>query len=300
LYFPYSDWVVERWSNSFLPALDAFRILGIPVDLLPYAPTVAESILPYYPIHMNQNVLARLLKERTVLVLPDVSGFQQTDSDLIKAFVEQGGTLFAFGPDIPMGRSYERRELFGGEHLENKLHSSIVVQEVVASRVSAGTRIALQSVQSASWVSGTAKVIAKFEDGSAAILVNSYGKGKTVTVLPDAWSAAQKFPDLVRDAIDYALANIGSERVADLLGTDARMDVATEKLRDGFALAVVNHSAAEKEVIVRPLKPYLDSRATWIDLATETKISAADGHSLTVRVPAGGFRAIEFKRTGSQ
>src|SRR5436853_7205352 len=50
-YFPYSDWVVERWSHSFLPALDAFRVLGIPVDVLPYAPPLPESILPYYPVH---------------------------------------------------------------------------------------------------------------------------------------------------------------------------------------------------------------------------------------------------------
>ncbi|MDQ3688090.1 MAG: DUF4434 domain-containing protein, partial [Acidobacteriota bacterium] len=87
-YFPYSDWIIERWPNYFLPALDAFRALGIPVDLLPYAPPLEESYYPYYPIHMNEDVLKRLLKERTTLVLPNVSGFQQTDSDLVKAFVE--------------------------------------------------------------------------------------------------------------------------------------------------------------------------------------------------------------------
>jgi hypothetical protein len=296
LYFPYSDWVVERWSNSFLPALDAFRILGIPVDVLPYAPPLPESLLPYYPIHMNQSVLDRLLRERTVLVLPDVSGFQQTDSDLIKSFVEQGGTLIAFGPQIPMGRSYERDELFGGEPLENKRHSSLVIEKAVGTRVSIGTQIILRSVQCPSWVAGRAKVIAKFEDGSAAILVNSDGKGKAITILPDASSAAQEFPDLVRDAIDYALATPRVERAADLLGTDARMDVAMEKLSEGFAVAIVNHNSVEKNVTVRPLKPYLDWRATWIDSITETRVSGSDDQSLKLHIPAGGFRAIEFKR----
>ena len=92
-----------------------FASLGIPVDVLPYAPPLEESVYPYYPFHMNKDVLARLLKERSVLILPNVSGFQQTDSDLIKSFVEQGGVVVAFGPQIPMGRTYERRELFGAE-----------------------------------------------------------------------------------------------------------------------------------------------------------------------------------------
>jgi hypothetical protein len=295
LYFPYSDWVVERWTNSFLPALDAFRVLGIPVDVLPYAPPLAESLLPYYPIHMNQSVLARLLRERTILVLPDVSGFQQTDSDLVKAFVQQGGTVIAFGPQIPMGRSYERDELFGGAPLEHKQHSSLVIEKALGSRVSVGTRVALHSIQSPSWVAGTGEVIAKFEDGSAAILVNSYGKGRTITILPDASSAAQEFPELIRDAIDYALANTGAERAADLVGADARMDVAIGKLRDGFSVAVVNHNSVEKEVTVRALKPYLAHRDTWIDAVTGTEISGSDEQSVTLRLPADGFRAIEFK-----
>ncbi|MGH9880047.1 MAG: DUF4434 domain-containing protein, partial [Pyrinomonadaceae bacterium] len=124
VYFPYSDWIIERWPNYFLPALDAFRVLGVAVDILPYAPPLEESVYPYYPFHMNKDVLARLLKERTVLVLPNVSGFQQTDSDLVKALVAQGGVIVAFGPQIPMGRSYEREELFGGgESQETSTHT---------------------------------------------------------------------------------------------------------------------------------------------------------------------------------
>lgn len=294
-YFPYSDWVSERWNNSYLPALDAFRVIGIPADVLPYAPPLTESLLPYYPIHMNQNVLAHLLRQRIVLVLPDVSGFQQTDSDLIKAFVQQGGTVIAFGPQIPMGRSYERDELFGGQPLETRPHSALVLTDAVGSRVGAGTRIVLPSVQFPSWRVGAGKVIAQFEDASAAVLVNSYGKGKTVTILPDAWNAAQYFPDLVRDAIDYALASTGSERAADLIGTDARMDVAVQKLRYGFAFAIVNHNTIEKEVTVRRLKSNSEGRVTWTDLVTEARIPFSDKDSLQLQIPAGGFRAIELR-----
>jgi hypothetical protein len=195
-----------------------------------------------------------------------------------------------------MGRSYERRELFGGAPLENQLHSSIIVQEALGSRVSTGKRIGLQDIHSPSWVAGTGRVIAKFEDGSVAILVNSYGKGKTITILPSASDAAQDFPELVRDAIDFALGHAGTDRAADLLGTDARMDVATEKRRDGFAVAVVNHNSVEKDVTVRPLKPDLDGVATWIDSVNGTRLPASDQKFLKLRIPAGGFRAVEFKQ----
>ncbi len=193
VYFPYSDWVIERWPNSFLPALDAFRVLGIPVDVLPYAPPLEEAILPYYPIHMNRSVLARLLQNRTVLILPDISGFQQTDSDLIKAFVEQGGVILAFGPQIPMGRSYKRTELFGVEESKSQVHNAIVVREALGDRVRAGNKFALPDVRLPSWTIAGARAAATFDDGSAAILVNSYGKGKTVTIAPAASDSGTAF-----------------------------------------------------------------------------------------------------------
>jgi len=126
--------------------------------------------------------------------------------------------------------------------------------------------------------------------------VNFYGKGKIVTILPDAWSAARNFPDLVRDTIDFALADTGSERAADLIGTDARMDFAMEKLRDGFAVAIVNHNSVETEVTVRTLQSTSQFPYTWTDLVTGARIPNSDRDSL-VRIPAGGFRAIEFNQS---
>ncbi|PYX79163.1 MAG: hypothetical protein DMG70_28835 [Acidobacteria bacterium] len=293
-YFPYSDWVVERWSHSFLPALDAFRVLGIPVDVLPYAPPLPESILPYYPVHMNQKVLNRLLEQRTVLVLPDVSGFQQTDSDLIRAVVQQGGVLIAFGPEIPMGRSYERRELFGGQPLEIKLHNSMTVEQAAGSRVKSGSRFDLPSTRFSSWVAGTGTVIAKFEDGSAAVLVNSYGKGKVVTILSSAAVAVQQFPELVRDVVDYALSRAGLERAIDILGANENVDTATAKTSDNVAAAIVNHNTEDMEVTLRTIRDCPKSECRWIDMV-DKEVLFPERQSLTLRVPAGGFRAIELK-----
>ena len=299
LYVPYSDFVVERWNNYFLPALDAFRALGFPLDILPYAPPLEESVYPYYPIHHNKEVLERLLKERTALVLANVSGFQQTDSDLIKAFVERGGVIIAFGRQIPMGRSYERREIFGvDETREMPTHTGVIVKDAIGDRVKAGSNFALSGTQLPSWTTSNARVIATFEDNSSAITVNKYGKGRAITVLPDAETAVQNMPELVRDVMEYAMLSAGSAPSVDIIGGNERTDAAVEQTRDGFRVAFVNHNPGDLEITFRPVKS-VDSRFfRWSDLVSGLKIATADP-SLKLKIPAGGFRALEFRRTSS-
>lgn len=251
LYVPYSDFVIERWANYFLPALDAFRTLGIPFDILPYAPRMDESIYPYYPIHHNQDVLERLLREKTVLVLANVSGFQQTDSDLIKPFVERGGVIVAFGGQIPMGRSYERKDLFGGEEIGEKTQTKILVKNSIGKRVAAAKQISFPATLLSSWSANSAQVIAAYEDGTAAVLVNKFGKGTVITILPDAGFAARFLPALVRDAFDYALASSANKALVDVSGTNENFDVAVNYKEDGFSAAVINHNLTDFEVTLK-------------------------------------------------
>ncbi|HEV8366599.1 MAG TPA: alpha-amylase family protein [Pyrinomonadaceae bacterium] len=297
VYFPYSDWIIERWPNYFLPALDAFRVLGIPVDILPYAPPLEESTYPFYPFHMNEDVLARLLIERTLLVLPNVSGFQQTDSDLIKSFVEQGGVVIAFGPQIPMGRSYERGEFVGADETAGmSSHTAIGVKEAVGGRVKIGSRFALTKTQLPGWTINKARVIATFEDNSAAIIANRFGKGIVVSIFPDAPTAVRDFPDLVRDVIGYALSSSGDELVVDIVGTNENMDMAVGKTAVGFTVALANHSLSNVQVVIRPTKSYGDRGGEWFDLVAGNKVpSAASDRSLKLTIEGTGFRALEFR-----
>jgi hypothetical protein len=299
VYFPYSDWIIERWANYFLPALDAFRALGIPVDILPYAPPLAESFYPYYPFHSNKDVLARLLRERTILVLPNVSGFQQTDSDLIKAFVEQGGVVVAFGPQIPMGRSYERRELFGGEEVETKLRASLIVKPDADNRFPVGSHYALGALESASWKPTGASVLATFDDGSAAILAHRFGKGMTMTVLPDALTMAKHAPELARLVLDYALQANHLARVADFIGTNENVDVAVETTSTGFRMAVVNHDDKALEIEIKPLIGLAGRPFAWIDMLVPANKPGLE-QILKLRVPSGEVRCLEFRLGGSK
>lgn len=297
VYFPYSDWIIERWSNYFLPALDAFRMLGQPVDVLPYAPPLEESVYPYYPFHMNKDVLARLLQEQIVLVLPNVSGFQQTDSDLIKGFVEQGGVVVAFGPQIPMGRTYERRELFGAAEAGGLTkHTAVVVKGAVGERVKTGSRFALKEAELPAWTITTARVIASFENNSPAIIANRFGKGIVVSVFPEAWTAARDLPDLLRDVIDYALRAADAESLLDIVGANENMDVAVGKTAGGFSVALVNYNPSPVDLILRPTKSRAGGAGGWVHLQNGNKFAnSASDRSLKLTIPGNGFRALEFR-----
>lgn len=248
LYIPYSDFIIERWSNYFLPALDAFRKLGVPIDILPYAPRADESVYPYYPIHMNEAVLDRLLKERTVLVLANVSGFQQTDSDLIKAFVERGGVVVAFGPQVPYGRTYEREILFGGNEQSNTSQTRITLNAPWGQ--SNNRNPIFPATTLPSWKVTTASVLAAYGDGSAAVTANKYGKGTVFTVLPDASFAAEHLRDLTRSVLNAALTAAGSERLPELTSTDTDMDIAADRTGTALRAAIVNHRSTSARIVM--------------------------------------------------
>ncbi len=295
LYFPYSDWVVERWTNCFLPALDAFRSLGVPLDILPYAPPLEESIYPYYPFHKNDDVLVRLLRERTVLVFANISGFQKTDSDLIKSYVEQGGVVIAFGPQIPMGRSYERRELFGGQEVGIKSHSRLIVKNPVGNRVPLGEKIYFPQQTLPAWESIRANVIACYEDGTAAILANTYRKGKVFTILPDAVTAVHSFPELIRDILDAALPKRGEGFPVDIIGLNENTDLATVKTENGFRATIINHNADERIVTIHPRTSGNTISHSWFDLVLGKKVDTTS-KNLILTIPPHSYRCIEFRQ----
>ena len=295
-YFPHSDWVIERWSQSFIPALDAFRILGIPVDILPYSPPLSEDY-PYWPNTPNEDVLPRLLKDQKILILPDVSGFKRTDSDWIKSFVEQGGVVIAFGPQIPMARasSYERKDLFGLEEAEPKVHSSIVVTESPGNRVSAGDKFNIPDISLPLWISTGAKVLAEFEDGSPAVLLNRYGKGTVATVVLDAKTSAQQMPGLIRDVIDAAMATCHETRVVDVIGTNENVDIATVKTDNGFRVTVINHNSHELEITLDPLHVPKGHAFQWYNLISGKKQKTqANNPSLKLQISGKDYICFEF------
>ena len=291
VYVSWTDFQEYNWERRYYSALDAFRTMGIPVDILPWGPIHDESYPPYYPLQENRRVLRRLLKEKEVLVFPSLSGLNETDSQLIKHFVEGGGSIIAFGPRIPMGTTYNRTLFFGiGKTGRSQTHTAVIDQFGFRRRTLTGKKWELGRVTLPVWRTEGANVIAKFEDGSPAIALNDYGKGKVVSVLTDAQIAARKFPNLVRDVLNY----IGVQRYVDIVGINQNCDVAVSKTKTGFVAAVVNHNDSKLKVDLRPLTPFSKGETQdWEDLVTGKELAKSkDNAALKIQVMPRGYRLI--------
>jgi hypothetical protein len=295
LYIPYSDFVIERWNNYFLPALDAFRRLGVPVDILPYAPRLDESVYPYYPIHMNEAVLERLLKERTVLALANVSGFQQTDSDLIKAFVERGGVVVAFGPQIPYGRTFERKDLFGGDKQLDRPRSQIGFSPSLAKTKSESYDF--PSTNLPSWSADGASVLATYGDGTAAILSNKFGKGTVYTVLPDVSLAADQFPKLAHQVLNAALRSAGGNDLVEISGAERHMDFAATHAKGDMRIAIVSHDSLARKIKISKVNRD-DQCSIQVDLGPAVPIRSEA--PLDISVPSNGVLLVRCSREGTR
>jgi len=297
-YYPWEDWVIERFVNSYVPAFDAFRRLGVAADFVPFSPTAKESLYPFYPYHPNEDALARLLREKIALVLPDVSGFQATDSRFVQAFLERGGAVVAFGPQLPMGNTYDRDELLGAVEGAKVPREAVVVRDPAGSRVKEGARFGLGGGQAwAGWKpAGKTTVVAEFEDGSAAVFMNRVGKGVIASFAMDAAAAARDLPDVVRDVLDSVLAAIGGKRPVDVVGTSENVDLASTFIPGGVRAAVVNHAAEAIDVVIVPLGAKAGAGGTWTDLATGATLPGrpSDG-GLAVSVPARYYGCWEYK-----
>ena len=297
-YFPHSDWVIERWNNCFLPALDAFRTLGIAVDILPYVPHLSEDY-PYWPNHANDSVMPRLLKDKKIIIFPDISGFKRTDSDWIEMFVKEGGAVIAFGPQIPMARpdSYKRKDFFGVEECKLKNHSSIIVKNAIGKRISEGKQYALPDVSLPLWKTENTKVVATFEDGSPAIVIKKYGKGTVATILIDATTAAEQIPELIRDVIDHVMATYDISLPVDILGTNENVNIAVTETENGFRVAVVNLKRQAMEITLNALNVSENTKHEWYDLISKKSIKKSkDNISLKLQVPGTGYICVEFKK----
>jgi hypothetical protein len=280
LYIPYSDWWVERWTDAFIPALDSLRLLGFTADIVPYIPPRGEEILPYYPMSLNEEELEYLLSRKLVLVLPDIAGMQDTDSILLRTFVDKGGAVILFGPRIPYGDRFEREVLCGGKEKPIGKHSWFEVKERIHNRVSPGAKFIFQPSDFSSWIPTSALAAASFEDDSAAVLVNKFGKGTVFTVPMSMKDAVRIAPDLVRDIFDFALAEVGVKRTFDILGVSEDIDLAMSSA-DGVArLAVVNYKNDPVKIKVCPLNLAPDATYDLTELRTGKILATKMGRDL--------------------
>jgi len=297
IYIPYSDWWVDRWSASIVPALDGFRRLGTAPEIIPFIPPRGEEILPYYPFHLNEEQADYWISHKMVLVLPDITGMQDTDSLLLKTFVERGGTAVLFGPRIPYGDQFDRDEIVGGKEQKTGNHWRIAVKEPLFARARQGRAFDFPVSSYPSWIPTTAKDAAVFEDGSSAVLVNDFGKGLIVTIPLSVADAIKVMPDLVRDVLDLALSKVGRTRPFDIEGGTEDMDFAQSSAGGEYRLAAVNYGQRAADLAIYPL----DLAPTQFYILTNLKTGQAtsrrgrDFYQIRMIVRGGDFIAFKIR-----
>ena len=286
LYVPYNDWCIERWTNCFMPAADALRKLGISPDIIPFIPPKGEDILPYYPMNINKEQLKFLLDHKYVLILPDISGMQETDSELLETFVRKGGTVIAFGPHIPYGDRFDRAKLWGAKEITpvqaGKIFDRINLIKCLGVRTKPGQRYSFAPIASTSWEPSTEGRIADFSDGTASLFSNNYGNGKTYVVTFSLNDAVNSFPNLVRDLLDRALELYNVERPFDVMGVNQTMDVSMNGTGKECSISLANYTNTRVQVKIKPLLLNGDTNYTLTDLKSGSMISKMSGSEYSV------------------
>lgn len=301
LYVPYNDWCIERWTNCFLPATDALCKLGISPDIIPFVPGKGEEILPYYPMNINREQLDFLLNNKYVLILPDISGMQETDSELLETFVRKGGVLIAFGPRIPYGDRFDREKLWGAREItsiqKGKLFERIEIAKSPGNRTKSGQKYSFAPMISTSWIPSEEGRIANFPDGTAAVFSNNYGNGKTYVITLSVDNAVNVFPDLIYDMLDRALGSYNLKRPFDLTGMDKTMDVSMNGSEKESSLSLSNYSGVVKQLKIRPLLLRGDAKYILTDLKSGNILSKKTGKeysSVTVNIECNNYVALKL------
>ena len=301
LYVPYNDWCIERWTNCFLPATDALCRLGISPDIIPFIPRKGEDILPFYPLNINKEQLDFLINNKYVLILPDISGMQETDSELLETFVREGGVVIAFGPRIPYGDRFDRARLWGAEEIkaiqENSRFSEIKILRSPGFRTEQNKIFHFDTQVSTSWNPSVEKRIADFHDGSSAIFSNNYKKGKTYTISISLKEAVNNFPDLLRDIFDEALNFYGITRPFDIYGITDNMDVSMTENHGEYSVMLANYGNNPVDIRIKPLFKDWLSKYSLTDMKSgETAVGIMTGNQefIDSKVDGNNFIAIRL------
>ena len=301
LYVPYSDWCVDRWTNCFLPANDAMASLGISTEIFPFIPRKGEDILPFYPMNINREQLQYLLDNKYVLILPDISGMQETDSELIETFVRNGGVVIAFGPRIPYGDRFDREKFWGAEEISkiqnNKAFSSITIRRSPGKRTIINQGSRFDPVVSTSWNPPVVNRIADYPDRTSAVFFNTYGEGRTYVITQSLTDAVNNFPDLIRDVLDEALGFIKINRYFDIYGMNDNTDVATNEDEGKYSVMVSNYNDKPVDVLIRPLIPNWQKTFKLFDMRSGSQLGtnvAMGSDHFRIKIDASDFIAVSL------
>jgi hypothetical protein len=170
--------------------------------------------------------------------------------------------------------------LCGGRENPPKKHFQINIKRPLSGRVHRGAPYSLRAVESSSWTPAGGQAVACFEDGSAAVLMNQFGKGICFTIPLSLGDAVRAEPGLVRDILDEALGQDGSPRLFDVVGLDEQCDIAMSGDDERRVFAVVNYKKMPIEIDILPLRLERKTKYALTDLRTGAELRTRSGQDL--------------------
>jgi hypothetical protein len=242
-----------------------------------------------------------LIDNKYVLILPDISGMQETDSELLETFVRIGGVVIAFGPRIPYGDRFNRSDFWGAREIipiqNNSMFNRIKIIRSPGTRLKPGEVIGFAPAVSTSWNPTSEQRIADFQDGSCAIFSNTYHEGKTYVVSLSLKEAVIGFPDLLRDIFDRAFDNYGLKRPFDVYGICDNMDITMNEDKGKFSIMIANYNEIPVEIKVKPLIKEWFNKYDLVELnsgAHKIRKVTAGSDTFKMKVDANNFIAVSL------
>lgn len=275
---------MELYAQALLGAYRAFFDENVPVSL----------------VHTDK--LMEVLHEGKLkcLYVPFPIMLREETAGLLKQFVKDGGTLVCeacpghykeggwCSQQIP-GDGLD--EVFGAEEVQTDRLDTVVMNIENLTLVEPGfnsTILGCLYKEELRTLSPTAKVVGRHVDGTAAALLNSYGKGKACLI--------GSFPSIAyaktRDRKTRGLITLGKGLRTIQANVNGSTNVKTRLHRasQSYVLFVVNYDHQDEEVTI-DLQGVAFSRA--IDLKSMTP-AATDGFSISIKVPGQDGKAIQL------
>jgi beta-galactosidase len=236
-------------------------------SLIGYFRAFADHNVPVDFIH-REHLEKQELSQYKLVIVPWPVMITREAADGIKAFVENGGHVLAearIGWNDDRGYASEiipglgLHEVFGVREHEVRMRDQVNIEIINNSHPSTsnlGSGLTLKGALYAKSVVPLANravdVLAKLEDGNAAIVSAKYGKGEAILVGTYLGMANHPDPDLNNEAFFMNLLNwAGIDRpfITSHDGNkEAQVEVRLQNNARGFVLYIINHSDTVEEV----------------------------------------------------
>lgn len=265
--------------------------------------------VPLDYVHINA-MSAEKLRQYKLVIFPYPLMMPEASAAVLKAYVQEGGHLVA---EARLAWNNERG--YASERIPGLGLWEVMGAREAAVETAPGGRTSIRwssddlpgfasgSVLPARWykevlepIGDAARVVARFDDGTPAAVMSSFGKGRTLMLGSYVSASAQSTP--TPEAERFFGALLGWAGVTPPVRVSgAAMEVRTLDTATGTLLFLFNHGKAAADASVEVVHAAPASGVSLIDGKPIPIATSRGGASLRVLLPPAGVEVIHIRRT---